>query len=125
IYRCPGIPAERDAAGYALSHYAGNVLMLGGDASRSSHDVTDGGSSTLMAGEVVSRFKPWGDPTNWRDPPVGLNPSPDGFGRPFPGGANFMMVDGSVRFIKDSIDPRVLKALSTPRGGERISSEQY
>jgi prepilin-type processing-associated H-X9-DG protein len=88
-------------------------------------EVTDGESNTLMAGEVKSRFKPWGDPTNWRDPSLGINRSPDGFGGPFEGGASFLFVDGSVRFIKNTIDPSVLKALSTPQGGERVSSEQY
>ena len=35
------------------------------------------------------------------------------------------MVDGSVRFIKNTVDPKVLKALSTPAGGETLSSDQY
>ncbi len=34
-------------------------------------------------------------------------------------------VDGSVHFIKNTVAPNVLKALSTPKGGELISSEQY
>lgn len=128
----PGIPYSENAvgytesaAGYALSHYAANVHVLGGDTPRAPKDVTDGESNTFMAGEVVSRFKPWGDPTNWRDPALGINKSPDGFGSPFPGGMNFSFVDGSVHFIKNTIDPKVLKALSTPKGGERISSDQY
>jgi prepilin-type processing-associated H-X9-DG protein len=78
-----------------------------------------------MGGEVVSHFKAWGDPTNWRDPALGINRSLSGFGSPAPGGANFLMVDGSVRFLKDNIDLRVLKALSTPAGGEKVSSDEY
>ncbi len=35
------------------------------------------------------------------------------------------MVDGSVRFLKNSIDPSVLKALSTPAGGEQVNSDEY
>ena len=87
--------------------------------------MTDGTGNTVMAGEVVSRFKPWGDPLNWRDPALGVNRSPDGFGSPFVGGANFLFVDGSVQFIKNTIALRVLEALGTPKGGERISPEQY
>jgi prepilin-type processing-associated H-X9-DG protein len=124
-YKHPGVIEEENSAGYALSHYAGNVHMLGGDTRRAVKDVTDGTANTLMAGEVVSRFKPWGDPTNWRDPALGIDRSPDGFGSPFVGGANFLMVDGSVRFIKKTIAPGVLKGLSTPSGGEQVSSEQY
>jgi hypothetical protein len=125
LYLYPGIAEKTGASGYALSHYAGNVRMLGGNGPRSLRDVTDGTSNTLMAGEVVSRFKPWGDPTNWRDPAQGINRSAEGFGSRAPGGASFLMVDGSVRFIKDRVDARVLEALSTPRGGESVSSDQY
>ncbi len=125
VYQIPGILAKKDAAGYALSHYAENVRLLGGDARWKMNDVTDGTGNTLMAGTVVSRFKPWGDPINWRDPALGINRAPDGFGSPFEGGANFLFVDGRVLFIKNTVDPRVLEALSTPRGGEPVSSEQY
>jgi prepilin-type processing-associated H-X9-DG protein len=124
-YLCPGITTERDSAGRALTHYASNVRVLGGDVTRAPKDVTDGGAFTFMAGEVASSFKAWGDPTNWRDPGLGINRSQEGFGSPFPGGANFLFVDGSVRFIQDSIDLRVLEALSTPRGGEAVSAAQY
>jgi prepilin-type processing-associated H-X9-DG protein len=37
-----------------------------------------------------------------------------------PGGANFARMDGSVGFIPYSIDPEVLKALSTRDGGEAV-----
>jgi prepilin-type processing-associated H-X9-DG protein len=125
IYVRPGIAFKKNVAGYALSHYAANVHMLGGDRPRAIRDVTDGTGSTLMAGEVVSDFKAWGDPTNWRDPTLGLNKSPHGFGSPSPGGMNFLMVDGSVRFIKNTVDPRVLEALSTPANHEKVESDQF
>ena len=36
------------------------------------------------------------------------------FGSMHPGGANFAFCDGGVRFIKDTIDPTVMNAISTP-----------
>jgi prepilin-type processing-associated H-X9-DG protein len=38
------------------------------------------------------------------------------------GGVNMMMVDTSVRFVSDDIDLDTWKAMSTPRGGEVVSS---
>jgi prepilin-type processing-associated H-X9-DG protein len=124
VYWVPAIPDRKDGVGYALSHYAGNAHVLGCDVPRTLADVKDGTASTLMAGEVVGDFKPWGYPANWRDPALGINRPPEGFGGPF-GGANFLFMDGSVRFLKDTIDPRVLKSLGTPAGGETVSSDSY
>ena len=40
-----------------------------------------------------------------------------------PGGANVLMGDGAVHFIKDSIDLRVWRALATRNGGEVVSGD--
>ncbi len=42
-----------------------------------------------------------------------------------PGGANMLFADGSVHFLKESTDPRVVVYLITRAGGEIISSDQY
>ena len=125
-YLRPGIDFKKNQAGYALSHYAASVDLLSGDQRRAPlADVADGTATTVLAGEALGDFKPWGDPTNWRDPRLGINRSPQGFGSVSPGGASFLFVDGSVRFIMNSVDPQVLKALSTPAGREKIGLDQY
>ena len=45
------------------------------------------------------------------------------WGSNHPGGANFLMADGSVRFIRDSITLQTLAALSTRAGGETIPGD--
>jgi hypothetical protein len=35
------------------------------------------------------------------------------------------MADGSVRFLKDGIHPDVLRAMSTPRGGEPVAEDGW
>jgi prepilin-type N-terminal cleavage/methylation domain-containing protein/prepilin-type processing-associated H-X9-DG protein len=42
-----------------------------------------------------------------------------------PGGANALFADGSVHFLKESIDPRIVVYLITRAGGEIISADQY
>ena len=42
-----------------------------------------------------------------------------------PGGVNTAFADGSVRFIKDTINIQTWRALSTSQGGEVISSDAY
>ncbi len=52
-------------------------------------------------------------------------PRVNAFGSLHPGGANFAMADGSVRFIKQSISQPTYHALGTRAGGEVISSDGY
>jgi prepilin-type processing-associated H-X9-DG protein len=120
-YQMPsaGLPQE-DHHGYSLSHYSANVHVIGGTMRRTAASITDGTSNTILAGEAAGNYKPWGHPRNWRDPALGINASPDGFGSPWKGGANMAMADGSVRFIHNDIDPGVLRALATPAGGEPV-----
>jgi len=115
----PGLPKE-NAAGYALSHYAANVHVLGGKQRLRMSQITDGTSNTILIGEAAGNYRPWGHPHNYRDPTLGINKSPDGFGSPWPAGAVFSFADGSTRFLTDDIDPQVLRALATPRGGEKV-----
>ena len=42
-----------------------------------------------------------------------------------PGGVNVLFADGSVKFIKDTINMRTWMALGTRNGGEVISSDAY
>ena len=42
-----------------------------------------------------------------------------------PGGVNAVFGDGSVRFLKNSVNLYVWRALSTTKGGEVISADQY
>jgi hypothetical protein len=110
-----------NADGYGLNHYAGNIHVLGPDRPvKTFADFTDGASNTLLFGEIGSHFRPWAQPGNWRDPALGLNRFPGGFGGPGGDGAYFAFADGSVRYVSDRVGLETLRALSTPSGGEKI-----
>src|SRR5262249_51061616 len=91
IYLNPEMRAIRSPEGYALSHYAGNVHLLGPD--RALRRIgPDDAANTILAGEIAEGFKPWGDPTNLRNPELGVNKVAGGFGGPSGSGANFLFV---------------------------------
>lgn len=117
--------ALKDSDGFGLNHYAANSHVIGFHPPMKIQDIKDGAANTLVIGEVNAQFQPWGHPINWRDPTIGINRHPSGFGgAPGSGGAHFMMGDGSVRFLNERIHPAVLRALSTPNGAETIPDEK-
>ena len=42
-----------------------------------------------------------------------------------PGGVNVLLTDGSVRFVKDSINPNTWWALGTRGNGEVVSADSF
>ena len=48
-----------------------------------------------------------------------------GFGSRHPGGSNFGFGDGSVRFLKNSISPKVYNLLGNRSDGELLGADQY
>jgi prepilin-type N-terminal cleavage/methylation domain-containing protein/prepilin-type processing-associated H-X9-DG protein len=61
----------------------------------------------------------------WVDVPNYKGAGADDFWSLHPGGCNFLFCDGSVRFIKQTVDPRVFSFLSTRAGGEVLSGDQF
>jgi hypothetical protein len=122
-YLNPEIPILRTRNGYAVSHYAGNNRAF--DPSRAGYLVAapDGMANTILAGEAATDLRAWGDPSNLRDPALGVNSVSQGFGNPVHDGVQFLMMDGSVRFVRAEVDPKILRALATPTGGEKGSLE--
>jgi prepilin-type N-terminal cleavage/methylation domain-containing protein/prepilin-type processing-associated H-X9-DG protein len=105
--------------------------------------ITDGTSKTLMVGEsVVSQcyhsvaffsdgdWATCGVPLNYfiipevesliKPPPYWM--AARGFKSMHPGGAQFVMADGSVQFIQASIDHNIFRALGTRNGDETVSA---
>jgi prepilin-type N-terminal cleavage/methylation domain-containing protein/prepilin-type processing-associated H-X9-DG protein len=58
--------------------------------------------------------------------PVALGPIPvGGYGSLHPNGANFLLGDGSVRFLRTTIHPTIYRLLGNRRDGVPISDDQF
>jgi hypothetical protein len=82
-------------------------------------DVRDGESTTIAAGEIKS-MQAWALP-GLGD--VGGAPNSGSYGSEHRGGAHFVLCDGAVRFIRDTIDPATFTALGTPRGDDLVGGD--
>jgi prepilin-type N-terminal cleavage/methylation domain-containing protein/prepilin-type processing-associated H-X9-DG protein len=134
-------PASKEAADHAVTNYvamsgighdpaskpagaAGNGFM-GYDRLTSLAMIKDGVSNTIALMETRSGLGPWaqGGSSTLRGfdlaavSLLGDNPS---FGGLHSGGMHVAMVDGSVRFLHSSIDPKRLAAAITIDGGEPV-----
>lgn len=96
--------------------------IFGYDRQTSFKDIRDGASNTIAVIGIEKNPGPWGQggPSTIR----GLSEKPyiggkDGFGGQSRG-VNVLMADGSVLFISETIDARVLESLATKSGGEVI-----
>jgi Ca-activated chloride channel family protein len=87
-------------------------------------DVTDGTSNTVAVDETREAV-PWTKP---EDVPAGCVGASRGLGAlqgPHDGGSNMLFVDGSVRFVQETVAPTILGAMLTRSGGEVISADSY
>ena len=85
-----------------------------------SADVTDGASQTILIVENRGAGVHWMEPRDLRlaDMDLRVN-SPAGISSPYDSPA-VVMLDGSLRRLRADLDPGVLRALLTIRGGERL-----
>jgi prepilin-type processing-associated H-X9-DG protein len=61
----------------------------------------------------------------WIDVPNNKKAGADDFHSLHSGGCNFLFCDGSIRFIKETINPQVFSFLATRAGSEVVSSDQF
>jgi|GEM_PF-1221289 len=114
---------ERNSDGFGLNHFTLNQRLFPDNKSLTEDYISqvDGLSNTILMGEIQEGLMPWGAPGNARDPALGLKPGSKTMGVSVHDGVTIIgFADGRVMAVSNDIDPTVLKALSTPDGGETI-----
>jgi prepilin-type processing-associated H-X9-DG protein len=119
-FRCPSDPSGTNATTTAYVGAFGEHCIFRGSKPVRFSEIMDGSANTLMVGEATDAGIPWMKPD---DIDVALHPTlsdPKGFTSHHARGVNFLLADGSVRFIVQSIDAKSLQAMFTRDGGETI-----
>jgi hypothetical protein len=82
-------------------------------------DITDGTSNTILVVDASDALAvPWTKPDDWE---IGTEPKIERLVGHHAGGTSFGLADGSVRFVKQTIQPNLLRNLLTRNGGEIIA----
>ena len=127
IYACPSGNMVGGPNTTTYRVFSGKGALLDPARPTTIAEVTDGTSNTIMVVEAKQAV-PWTKPDELPfDPDVAAHPPAPLFGAGsfHPGGFNAAFADGSVRFIKLSINLNTLRALITKAEGEVIDINSY
>ncbi|MHB1560926.1 MAG: DUF1559 family PulG-like putative transporter [Isosphaeraceae bacterium] len=150
VMRCPEAPSQIPG-GYSFTPHIGiaglgvdapilpkghpRAGVFGYDRQTTLKDITDGTFCTMVLAESSRSYGSW--LTGGHATVRGLDPSDQPylgtdrqygglhFSRYSNGGGNVAFADGSVRFISETVDPRIFEALSTIAGGENLPPEAF
>jgi prepilin-type processing-associated H-X9-DG protein len=122
-YLCPSRKKpEEGTTTYQVFVGEGAMFSAAGEGTQIA-SITDGTSNTILVVEANDAV-PWTKPDDLKFDP-NAKPSLRGAGSPHPGGFNAAFGDGSVRFIKNSINLITWQALITRAGGEVVAADAF
>jgi hypothetical protein len=121
VYGCPSNEGSDRTKTSVMAIVGPGTIFEGADPIAMKH-ILDGTSNTILVVEVKDST------TNWMEPrdldlesmTLAINAGPNEIGSHHPGGAQVALGDGSVRFIPETIESRILRLLITRNDGEVI-----
>jgi prepilin-type processing-associated H-X9-DG protein len=125
VFQCPAQPGiNRPITSYMM--VVGPHTISNGQDSRRTAEITDGTDNTIMLVEVADSDVPWAEPKDLQFDEISFKingrkePRTLQIGSHHPHGANIAFCDGTIRFLKNSLNPQLVKAMLTVDGGEHV-----
>jgi hypothetical protein len=121
-YRCFDATGPKGETSFAM--VVGPNTISDGSHSAGWGDIKDGASNTILFVETKNSGIYWAEPRDldFGDMSFRVNdPSRPGIGSNHSGGAFVVFADGTLRFVTDDVDPKIVEALTTINGGEDVS----
>jgi hypothetical protein len=121
VYRNPGVEKGKpNHTSYMVITGPGTLFEEGKDISFD--DCSDGLAQTILAVEVKDSGVNWLQPVDLdiRNMIFKINGGGMGISSPWSGGAQVVMADGSVKFLKNELLESTLRAMMTRAGGEIV-----
>ena len=98
--------------GFSVTHYMGNPNVFHRVATVSLSDLPGGSTNCWLVGEVSGNYQPWGYQFNWRPISLPFNSGDGAFGRPTGDGVQICLTDGSVTFLTNDVDSKIVTLLA-------------
>ena len=118
VFRHPGAP--KDSTNTAYLALVGRGMVFEGKQGMKFREIRDGTSNTIFLVEA-KRDIPWTKLEDIHYDPKKPLPKLGGFSK---GGFNVVVCDGSMRFISEKVDEKLLRAMFTIGGGEIVRFPQ-
>jgi hypothetical protein len=132
LFQCPAQPATRDPTTNYMMVVGPHTISSGRQPVKLA-EITDGMADTIMLVEVADSGVWWAEPEDLRFDKINfkINSSRrQGISSYHPGGVNAAFCgehpefqDGVVRFLKNSMDPQIVKAMLTIDVGESVPAD--
>jgi hypothetical protein len=126
-FLCPNLPDENELdTSYVM--IVGPDTISDGPHSSSLHDFQDGASNTIFAVEIANSGIHWAEPRDLKADEINYrinDPDHKGISSCHKGYAHVLFGDNTVREMKDSTDPEIVKAMTTIAGGEKKIVEKF
>jgi hypothetical protein len=121
-YHCCSAANPEDETTYVM--VVGANTISDGPHSVQSGDIKDGTRNTIAFVEIKNSGIHWAEPRDLDFVEMSFrinDPNGNGISSYHPGVAGAAFADGSIRFLADDLDPKLVKALLTINGGEDVS----